>query len=66
MTMIRGFNLFKCDNCGKVNIGIDVELGASAFSEPMKCGYCSSTHTYPLFSSKSLYKKIWKIWHKKS
>ena len=39
--MIQGFNLFRWDNCGKVNFGIDIELGARAFSDRVKCGYCS-------------------------
>ena len=62
--MLRGVNLFKCDNCKKVTIGLDLELGAIALSQPIKCPKCGSWHTSPLFSSKSLYKKIWKQYDK--
>lgn len=62
--MIRGFKTFKCDSCHKTFKGLDIEWMATAYSQPVKCPYCGSTHTYPpgLFDlSKGIYKKIWKI-----
>lgn len=57
--MIRGPKIFKCDNCKKIFVGMDIELGATVFSVPLKCPRCSSMHTKPLFESKGLYSKVW-------
>ncbi len=57
--MIRGKSIFVCDNCKKVFVGMDVELAATVFSQPLVCPRCGSRHTKPLFESKRLYKEIW-------
>lgn len=57
--MVKGIRLFKCDNCKKIFIGLDIEYGATVFSQPVSCPKCNSSHTRPLFSSKSMYKRIW-------
>lgn len=57
--MIRGKRLFKCDNCKKVFVGLDIEYRASTLSQPVSCPNCKSNHTRPLFSSKGIYKKVW-------
>ena len=58
-SMIKGKTIFRCTNCHKVFVGIDVELMATALSAPIKCPKCGSDHTLPLFASKHLYKEIW-------
>ena len=62
--MFRGVKLFKCDNCKKVTIALELELGSTALSQPIKCPKCGSWHTSPFISSKSLYKKFWKQYDK--
>lgn len=60
--MIRGKNIFRCDECGKIFINNDIELAATVFSAPTKCKRCGSWHTYPLCALlyKPMYKRIWK------
>ncbi len=58
--MIRGKTIFRCTNCHKVFVGVDVEYMATALSVPVKCPKCSSNHTLPLLAFKHLYKGIWK------
>ncbi|MDE5608743.1 MAG: hypothetical protein K2I64_07405 [Muribaculaceae bacterium] len=63
--MIRGVIPFYCSECGNRFIAIDVELGASVFSAPVRCGRCGSMHTRPwsilpaAIANRS-YKAIWK------
>ena len=66
--MIRGINLFICDECKKKFIALDIEYCATAFSVPPHCPKCNSQHTMPiglgsLFSILSpkwnIYKNIW-------
>ncbi len=61
--MIRGTIPFICDECKKIFMGLDVELGATAYTMPVACPRCGSKHTMPfsplsLFSRRQ-YKKIW-------
>ena len=62
--MIRGITLMKCTECGKRFWGPDIELGASALSQPLRCPKCGSIRTRPsrlfgAFTSNKVYKKIW-------
>ena len=62
--MVRGFTLMKCTECGKRFWGPDIELGASALSQPLRCPKCGSVRTRPSrllspFTSDTVYKKIW-------
>ena len=62
--MIRGTVLMKCTECGKRFWGPNIELGATALSQPLRCPKCGSVRTRPsrLFSpltSDADYKKIW-------
>ena len=62
--MIRGFKLMKCTECGKRFWGPDIELGASALSQPIRCPKCGSIRTRPSrllspFTSDTKYKIIW-------
>ena len=62
--MIRGITLMKCTKCGKRFWGLDIELGASALSQPLRCPKCGSVRTRPstlfgAFTSNSVYKRIW-------
>ena len=50
--MIRGKIPFRCTDCHKVFIDVDIEWGATVFSVPMKCPKCGSTHTLPLLAPK--------------
>jgi DNA-directed RNA polymerase subunit RPC12/RpoP len=51
---------FVCDNCGHRFKGADIELWATAYSQPLRCPNCGSYHTCPNGSSKSEYRDIWK------
>ncbi len=67
--MIRGKTLFKCDKCGKIFLGVDIEYMATSLSQPIECPGCGSFHTYPVasFLMKSVYKEIWAkifVWRK--
>lgn len=61
--MLRGTIKFKCDECGSVFSGPDVEWRCSVLTTPVKCK-CGSVHTYPhrvglgIFE-KGQYRKIW-------
>ena len=62
--MVRGITLMKCTECGERFWGLDIELGASALSQPLQCPKCGSIRTHPSglfspFSSDIEYKKIW-------
>ena len=62
--MIRGITLMKCTECGKRFWGPDIELGASALSQPLHCPKCGSIRTRPSrllspFTSDTKYKIIW-------
>lgn len=62
--MLRGFRLFKCDECKHKFKAIDIELMATVWSMPQPCPKCKSKHTYPwtLFgSNRSVYAKVWKM-----
>ena len=67
--MFRGITLFKCTQCGKRFIGLDIELAATVYSMPLKCPKCGSIRTRPsrLFGggSSSIYEKIWEDMEKK-
>lgn len=58
--MIRGKNIFRCTNCGKIFIGLDIEWQATVYSMPVQCPKCGSKHTLPLLASKRVYEGIWK------
>lgn len=62
--MVRGITLMKCTECGERFWGLDIELGASALSQPLHCPKCGSIRTRPSwlfspFTSNTVYKKIW-------
>lgn len=65
--MVRGTTFFKCNECGKRFIGMDIEWMASAYSAPVCCPKCNSWHTYPIgplnlfgvIGPLPIYKKIW-------
>ena len=64
--MIRGIIPFKCSECGKRFMAPDVELYATAFSEPQPCPKCGSMHTrpwsiWPTFIEDYHYRPIWKF-----
>lgn len=40
--MVRGFKIFKCEKCGEVFKGIDMEWNATAFSAPVPCPNCGN------------------------
>lgn len=65
--MIRGKRIFKCNDCGKRFVDLDIELSASIFSVPQKCPKCGSMHTYPIsifnlggILGPGRYRDIWK------
>ena len=62
--MIRGKIPFRCTDCHKVFIGMDIEWQATSFSMPVTCPKCGSKHTLPLWASKSEYEKIWETMNK--
>lgn len=57
--MIRGKIPFRCTDCHKVFIGLDIEWQATALSMPVPCPKCGSKHTLPLLASKDEYERIW-------
>lgn len=67
--MYRGQTLFKCTQCGKRFWGPDIELDATAFTEPCKCPQCGSIRTRPsrlvsLVAYDFTYRKIWESMEK--
>ena len=58
--MIRGNTIFRCTDCRKVFIGMDIEWSATVFSTPILCPRCGSKHTLPLLASKRAYEDIYK------
>ena len=58
--MIRGKIPFRCTDCHKIFIDVDIEWGATIYSVPMKCQKCGSSHTLPIFAPKLIYRDIWK------
>ena len=40
--MLRGTKKFKCDHCGHVFIGPDLELNATVASAPVPCPKCGN------------------------
>ncbi|MCQ2336074.1 MAG: hypothetical protein MJ010_02695 [Paludibacteraceae bacterium] len=40
--MFRGESVFICPNCGKKFVAPDIELGATAKSQPMPCPHCGT------------------------
>ena len=62
--MVRGMKLFYCSECGKRFMGLDVEYGATVFSEPLECPQCGSWHTRPwsLLPAKIADQKYMRIW----
>ncbi|MEE1094187.1 MAG: hypothetical protein U0L08_04555 [Bacteroidales bacterium] len=59
--MKRGKAIFVCNDCKKVFIGDDLEYHATILSHPLECPKCGSMHTKPIFASKDIYKKIWRV-----
>ena len=62
--MIRGKRRFVCDDCGHKFKGLDIELLATVYSQPLRCPNCGSYHTCPdsfLGTNKILDRKIWKM-----
>ena len=60
--MIHGLALFKCTECGKHFMALDIEWNATALSIPQKCPKCGSMRTRPsrlVGGSDSAYKDIW-------
>ena len=62
--MVRGLTLMKCTECGKRFGGLNIELGTTALSQPLRCPKCGSVRTRPSrllnpFTSDTTYKKIW-------
>ena len=68
-TMIRGKTKFKCDDCGHTFKAFDIELAATAYSQPMPCPSCGSRHTMPVsffrYTDRETYMKIWEMMDKK-
>ena len=62
--MIRGKIPFRCTDCHKVFIGLDIEWQATSFSMPVTCPKCGSKHTLPLLASKDEYERIWETMDK--
>ena len=64
-TMILGKTKFKCDDCGHIFKEFDIELAATAYSQPMPCPKCGSRHTMPVSffgcTDRETYKKIWEM-----
>ena len=55
----------KCTECGKRFLAPDIELCATAFSQPCKCPKCGSIRTRPShlvspFVSNKFYEGVWK------
>lgn len=46
--MIRGTTTFKCPVCGHKFIAPDIELGATAYSQPMTCPKCGCKECKPI------------------
>ena len=70
--MYRGLTLFKCTQCGKRFIGLDIEYAASVFTAPCKCPQCGSIRTRPSrlinmlsWTSDFTYRKIWEDMEKR-
>ena len=62
--MIRGKIPFRCTDCHKIFIDVDIEWQATALSMPVKCPKCGSKRTLPLWELKAVYKKIWETMDK--
>ena len=65
--MVRGTIPFKCIECGKRFMALDIEWNAIVFSAPQKCPECGSMHTrawsiLPLFIQDTHYQNIWKYY----
>ena len=45
--MLRGIKCFYCSECGKRFFGPDLELGATALSQPLRCPHCGKWRTRP-------------------
>lgn len=58
--MIRGKTIFRCTECHKVFVGMDIEWQATTLSMPVQCPNYGSKHTLPLLAAKSDYEDIWK------
>lgn len=59
--MKRGKAIFVCNDCKKVFVGDDFEYHATILSHSLECPKCGSMHTKPIFASKDIYKKIWRV-----
>ena len=68
-SMIRGKTKFKCDDCGHTFKAFEIELAATAYSQPMPCPSCGSRHTMPVSffgcTDRETYKTIWEMMDKK-
>lgn len=62
--MIRGKIPFRCTDCHKIFIGMDIEWQATALSMPVTCPKCGSKRTLPLWGLKAVYKKNWETMDK--
>ena len=58
--MIRGKITFRCTDCHKVFIGLDIEWQVTVHTMLVSCPNCGSKHTLPLLASKRMYESIWK------
>lgn len=67
--MVRGSTTFICTNCKHKFLGMDIELGATALSQPISCHKCKSIRTRPTalfpFYQNKLYEGIWKRMERK-
>lgn len=60
--MIHGTTLFKCTECGKHFMALDIEWNATALSVPQKrpkCGSMRTRSSHLVGGSDSAYKDIW-------
>lgn len=65
--MLRGKTIFKCTQCSKIFIALDLEYAATIYSCPQVCKRCGSIRTLPIYHIPfiSFYKKIWEDMEKK-
>lgn len=64
--MIRGTIPFRCSECGKRFMALDIEWNATVLSTPQQCPKCSSLHTrpwslLPAFVMNAQYRPIWEV-----
>ena len=57
--MIKGKTIFRCTNCHKVFVGIDVELQNDVCLTPIQYLRYGNISVLPIFTSKLVCKRIW-------